>query len=233
MTHMGIKASARRRGPRQLVTEDSAFGGVPNTTFTTAATIAPAANALVLAAVTNLRSAADVAAPTLSGGGMTTWTSVGSDYFRDDGIAAQLTLFHSQQATPGSGALTVTCADACLQYALNVAQFAGVVVGSNGADAIVQAVFGADLGNLGTSFSITLGALDDPANVTAGFIAQFGEQILVPDSGWAPIGTQLDAEAPSQQMLNIYSSAGDLNPGATWSLTEFIPGIWGVELAKA
>lgn len=147
------------------ITVTALTSGKNETDLTSYATssINPTANRLVLALVGAF--AGTQVTPTASGGGMTTWTQVAS---RIDGSSRVLTLFRALQASPGSGALTFSFGATTQNWCLwSVFEIDGVdITGSNGANAIVQAVM--DIVEPGTSLTVTLAAFGDAGNGTVG-----------------------------------------------------------------
>jgi hypothetical protein len=109
------------------------------TSFATAS-ISPTGGRLVLAWVINTK-ATTPDTPTISGGGMTTWTQVATVLYGT--IASptyRITLFRALQAVPGSATATIdfggVTQTACIWV---IQEFANVqVTGANGADALVQ-----------------------------------------------------------------------------------------------
>jgi hypothetical protein len=149
------------------------------------ASIAPAANRLVMVAV---ESATVITAtpnePTLSGGGMTTWTSVASIAWVSSGASRRrLTLFRALQASPGSGTVTIDFAGQSQDVILwSIVEFAGVKTsGANGADAVLQPTSNS---GSGTSGSVTLAAFGSANNGTYGAFAHRADEVTSPGGGF-------------------------------------------------
>lgn len=154
-----------------------------NGTAYTTASFAPAANALCLVTVLSIDGSSDPAAPTLSGGGMTTWTQVASQLFNTPSAArARITLFRALQASPGAPAvLTITHGATMQACTWSVDQFASVDTGgSNGANAVVQSVSGSGTGQTANA---ALAALGDPDNIIYGGVAHVIQESVSPLSG--------------------------------------------------
>jgi hypothetical protein len=101
--------------------------------------IAPTANRLLFLAVCQKHASTDQAAPTVSGGGVATWTQVGTV---NDGGRRRLTVFRALTgASPSSGEITITMAATMGSAAWHVVEVADcLLTGTNGADALPQAV---------------------------------------------------------------------------------------------
>lgn len=140
-----------------------------NAKIYTTASIAPAPNALVTVAVRSRRSSGPLT-PTLSGGGMASWTPVTSvDYDPVSGSVARLVVFRAMSPTPGSGPLTITYSSSVSNADWIITQWPGVdESGSNGSGAIGQT--GLASGNAVASLSRMLAPFGDANNVALGVL---------------------------------------------------------------
>jgi Big-like domain-containing protein/invasin-like protein len=133
------------------------------------ASISPAPNALITVAVRSRRSGGPLT-PTVTGGGMATWTQVASvDYDAVTAPLARLVVFRAMSAAPGSGPITITYANSVSNAEWVVSQWTGVDQGgSNGAGAIGQTA--SARGNAVTSLGSTLAPFGTVGNVALGLL---------------------------------------------------------------
>ena len=175
-----VRSGTRHGGPQLNVS--SLMSGITHTLLTsgtdstnhatyTTASIAPAANALITVAVLGRRGNG-AQTPTVTGGGMATWTRVASiDYEPDDFGAwkARVTVFRALSNAPGSGALTIEFPNTQSNATWIVSQWSGVdTSGVNGAGAIVQTV--SARGDAVSSLAATLAAFGKPNNAAYGVV---------------------------------------------------------------
>jgi protocatechuate 3,4-dioxygenase beta subunit len=181
-------------------------------TYTTAS-IAPAPNALITVAVRNHRSPAAIS-PTLSGGGMTSWTPVASvDYDPISGSLGRLTVFRAMSASPGSGPITITFSNGVSNVDWIVSQWTGVdVSGVNGAGAIGQT--GSARGDAVSALSVPLAAFGNANNVAYGAVgARLNAPAVTPGSGFTEIAEVTPNEATlleAQWATNLYTIQASL-----------------------
>lgn len=124
------------------------------------ASISPADNALVICCVTQKDTSVPAAA-TISGGGMTTWTSFVNQGRQGTTYDHRLNVFHAQEATPGTGVIEITHDDPdILMWSVFEFSCAKDLAG-NGAGAIVQVQQTTELGG---GSSVTLSSLSATAN---------------------------------------------------------------------
>jgi adhesin/invasin len=198
----------------------------------TTAPIFPAANTLVTVAVLSHRSSGAVASPTLSGGGMTTWTEVGSITF-DTGTEPlrRLTLFRAMSAAPGSGPLTISFNSTVSHSQWIVSQWAGVdLSGVNGAGAIVQV--GSIRDDAVTGLTVPLAAFGNTNNVAYGaFGVNRNVAVITPGAGFTEIAEQPSGENTPGD-LQAEWRINDNTIDATWPLT-LNGGALGVEIKAA
>ncbi|MGH7614950.1 MAG: beta strand repeat-containing protein [Gemmatimonadales bacterium] len=173
----------------------------------TTASIAPAPNALITVAVRNHRTPA-ANSPTLSGGGMTSWTPVTSvDYDPVSGSLGRLTVFRAMSAAPGSGPLTITFSGSVSNVDWIVSQWTGVdQSGTNGSGAIGQT--GSARGDLVTALSVPLAAFGNANNVAYGVVgARLNAPAITPGSGF----TEIAEVTPGESTLLEAQWATNLN----------------------
>ncbi|MGH7526126.1 MAG: Ig-like domain-containing protein, partial [Gemmatimonadales bacterium] len=156
----------------------------------TSGVIAPAPNTLVTIALLSYRSSG-ATSPTVSGGGMASWTVVASVDFDDLALPRRrLTIYRALSATPGSGPLSFNFAATQSNASWVVSQWDGVETsGVNGAGAIGQT--GSNRADAATSLSVALAGLGDPNNVTLGaFGVNHNILAITPGSGFTEISEQ-------------------------------------------
>lgn len=164
----------------------AAGNGANQSTFTTAS-LAPAANALVTVAI-RMRRSSGPTTPTLSGGGMSSWTLVTSvDYGTIASPDSRLLLFRAMSPSPGSGAITITFPASVSNVEWSVSQWSGVnQSGTNGSGAIGQV--GATASDGTTSLSKALAAFASSSNVALGVVgAKVSPPAVTPGSGFTEI----------------------------------------------
>jgi protocatechuate 3,4-dioxygenase beta subunit len=173
--------------------------------YTTAA-IAPAPNTLVTIAVMSHRSSAPIS-PTVSGGGMASWTLVASVDFDTLSVPhRRLSIYRGMSASPGSGPITFNYSSQVSNVEWIVSQWTGVETsGINGAGAIGQS--GSNQADAGTGLSVALSPFGSAANVAYGVFGVSSQVLAVnPGSGF----TEID-EQPANE-----SAKGDLQ--AEWAV---------------
>lgn len=177
--------------------------------------ISPSASRLVLAVVVNTHGS-NATLPTISGGGMTTWTQVSTVQF--NGTLRRITVFRALQTSPGSGTLTIDFGGTTqIRCNWSVVQFTGIqTTGTNGADAIVQAVTNTGSGNPG---SVTLAAFATAENATFGAIGSSITGNITPGTGFTEIHDPGSAGGENQnvqtQFRNDNDTSVDWTPGAS------------------
>ena len=162
----------------------------------TTTSIAPTPNTLITVAVLGHNSTSAPASPTLSGGGMTTWTEVASVAFDNAGSPhKRLTVFRAMSATPGAGPLTITFSKTMSDCQWIVSQWSGVDQnGTNGSGAIGQT--GSNVGDGVTGLTVGLGAFSNSGNVAYGVFGVASKTASVsPGSGFAEISEEPSGES--------------------------------------
>ncbi len=198
----------------------TASNGSNQTVYTTAS-IAPAANALVMVAVLGRRSSGALT-PTVSGGGISTWTQVASvDYDPVGTPASRLVLFRGMSALPGSGPITLTFSSGMSNAIWTVSQWTGVdQTGTNGSGAIGQT--GTANGDNVTSLSKALSAFANPNNVGFGVVGvSANPPFVTPGAGsseLAETGTGESTDLEIQSGVNDNTIAATFNAGVNGGL---------------
>jgi invasin-like protein/Big-like domain-containing protein len=188
----------------------------------TTASIAPAANALITVAVLG-RNGSGATTPTISGGGMSTWTQVASVDFNT--IAAplsRLVVFRAMSGSPGSGPITITYGLSQSNAQWLVTQWAGVdQTGTNGSGAIGQT--GHAQGDGVTTLSVPLAAFGNASNVGFGLAGAAGT--VTPGSGFTELG-----EGTSGESMVVEGEWGTNKStiGAGWASAN--AGLLGIEI---
>ncbi len=181
------------------------------------ASISPAPNALVTVAVMGHNSSSAAPSPTMSGGGMTTWTEVASITF--DAVATphkRLTIFRAMSSAPGNGPLTITYSISQSDCQWIVSQWDGVdISGVNGAGAIVQT--GSNRADAVNGLAVTLGALADANNVAYGVFGVSKNALAVtPGTGFTEISEQPSGESTPAD-LEAEWATNDNTIDASWA----------------
>ncbi|HMH83738.1 MAG TPA: invasin domain 3-containing protein, partial [Gemmatimonadales bacterium] len=204
---------------------------IVNQTVYTTASIAPAANTLITVTVLEHNATSAPPSPTLSGGGMTTWTEVASVTF--DVLSTphrRLTIFRAMSAAPGSGPITITSSVAVSHCQWIVSQWAGVETGGvNGIGAIVQT--GSSRGDLVNGLTVPLAAFGNANNVAYGaFAVNRNVAVIAPGAGFTEIAEQPSGEnTPGDVEAELAVNRNEI--GATW--TNLNGGALGVEIRGA
>lgn len=210
-----------------LTTGEEDNGAGVGTTSTTGS-FSPADDALVLMVVVNWRDdSTNTAAVTATGGGMTTWDQIDTDGFHGHDTSGSfrggITILRSQEASPGTGTVTITGNTNDVYRAWSVMEFTGTRIGDNGQDAIVQTATGATTGNSATA---TLSAFGDAANAlyvggSAQAQASFGDTVGTFDFATGITVEHEQISASGLANLGYMGSGYDLtSPDTTPSITE-------------
>jgi hypothetical protein len=202
-----------------------------NAKVCTTASIAPAANGLVTVAVLGHNGTAASPKPTISGGGMASWTQVATVAF--DGVATphkRLTVFRALSSSPGSGPLRITFTTTQSNCEWIVSQWKGIETsGTNGGNAIAQAA--SARGDNVTGLVVTLGAFAAPGNVAYGVVGvRRSTAGITPGAGFTEIAERPSGETPPSD-LQAERSAGDRTIDARWSRAN--GGALGLEIKAA
>jgi hypothetical protein len=194
--------------------------------YTTAA-IAPAPNSLVTIAVMSHRSTAAIT-PTVSGGGMASWTLVASVDFDDLTIPhRRLLIYRAMSASPGSGPITFNYSSQVSNVEWIVSQWSGVETsGTNGAGAIGQS--GSNRAELVNGLSVALSPFGSSANVAYGVFGVNSQVLAVnPGAGFTEINEQPANEAAKGD-LQAEWAVNQPTINATW--TNLRAGVLGLEI---
>jgi adhesin/invasin len=212
-----------------LLTADN--NAVNQRTYMTAP-ISPAPNTLVTVAVLSHRSSAAATSPLLSGGGMSSWTEVGSIVF-DAGTQPlrRLTLYRAMSATPGSGPLTITFNGNVSNAQWIVSQWAGVdQSGVNGSGAIVQV--GSTHAEGVTGLTVPLAGFGHVNNVAYGaFGVNRKAAVIFPGSGFTEIAEEPSGETTTGDLQAEWRT-NDNTIDAGWPLN-LNGGALGIEIKAA
>jgi hypothetical protein len=201
------------------VTVDPPSSGITHTLLTsgsnatnlstyTTASISPAPNALITVALRSHRSYGAIT-PTLSGGGMTSWTQVASvDYDPVTSSLGRVTVFRAMSASPGSGPITITFSGNVSNADWIVSQWTGVdQSGVNGAGAIGQT--GSARGDAVTALSVPLAPFANANNVAYGAVgARLNAPAVTPGAGFTEIAEVTPNEATlleAQWATNLFT----------------------------
>jgi Big-like domain-containing protein/invasin-like protein len=206
-------------------------GHDPNnlSSFTTAS-IAPAPNALVTVGVLTHQASAAAPSPTLTGGGMTSWTVVASVAYNGATPLDRLTIYRAMSASPGSGPITITSSVTVSNCQWIVSQWSGVdQSGTNGSGAIAQTASAS--GSAVTSLTAALAAFASPSNVAYGaFGAASATSVIVAGSGFTTIDQQPSGEST---VGDLFAEWAVNLPAVTANWSSRNAGALGVEIKAA
>lgn len=190
------------------------------------ASISPTTNRLVLVAV-RANNAGSITTPTLSGAGMT-WVEV--DHIEFASGQANVTLFRSLSASPGSGALTIDFGAATIQQChWSIVEFSGInTSGTNGSGAIVQNATNFNDGGTSTGITVTLAAFGNVNNATFGAVGYSNTAAITEGSGFTELA---ENNANSRTIETEFRNDNDTSVDWSWaSATPFVGAI-AVEIA--
>ncbi|HZI45234.1 MAG TPA: PKD domain-containing protein, partial [Ilumatobacter sp.] len=183
----------------------------------TTASISPAPNALILLAVMGHRSSGANPSPIVTGGGMTAWEEVATVTFDPLGVPLKrVTLYRAMSASPGSGPITITFANAVSNAQWIVSQWEGVdVSGTNGGGAIVQS--GTARADAVSGMSVTLAPFESASNAAYGVFGVRSSVVAVtPGSGFTEIAETASAESPPSALQAQWGNNASV-VAATWA----------------
>lgn len=192
--------------------------GTDAASYTTSATGAPGANELAIVLVINRKGAATADLPTLTGGGITTWTQFGTILFGTN--QARITGFRALEAAPGAAAALVADFAGQTQQKCHIIaiRYTGVnTTGSNGANALRNIV--TDSGT-GTALLVTLAALGAGSPATAGCFFQNSGAVFTALNGYTVVG---NSAVESSRASHEYHLTGS----TTVAMTSDISTAWG------
>ena len=194
----------------------------------TTASVSPAANALILLVVD--RDDDTLAqAPTVSGGGMSSWTLEETNaYDVAGGVRSELRVYRAMSATPGSGAITIDfAADAQSGCSWSVIQVTGVDTGgTNGSAAVVQSIVAAATS---TGITANMGGFARRSHATLLAVAhQFNEATSAESLSWTEL-SDTSYVNPGKGLATYFRADNDATPSATWT-TSALAGAIGIEL---
>lgn len=197
----------------------------------------PPADTILLACISSAQSAGPTVAPTLTGNGVT-WVQVATVQFGGGSDNQnRITMFRGVNAAPSAGTVDIdfggTTQTRCgwSFYAIP----GTVITGSNGADAIAQAVTDSITAAEGDTNSITkaFAAFSDTDNKAFAFTATRVVDAITPRSGWTTQDDfQIGGETQRHHTQFFPDTGGDTNCSASW-LNNTRAGIIGVELVAA
>ena len=197
-----------------------ASSNMTNQTVYTTGSVTPAANSLIIVAVTQSSSIAH-AAPTLSGNNLT-YVEISGATTEFDVIATPLkriTLFRAMGASPSAGAITITFANAQSRALWSIHQFTNVdTSGTNGSGAVVQAAN--NRGDGVTSLIVTLGTLGAADNATFGAFSHAASADTTAGTGFAELSDINPAEAQSLQTEWQNPHNSDTTVDASWASSD-------------
>ena len=199
----------------------------------TTASITPAPNTLVLLAVLGRMAGGVSPSPVVTGGGMATWTLVGSVAFDALGSPTRrLTLYRAMSATPGSGPLTITFSGTQSNAQWIVSQWSGVELsGVNGAGAIVQT--GTAGSNAATGLNVTLNPFASPNNAAYGaFGVSRTTAVVNPGSGFTEISEQPSGETTPGDLQAEWRT-NDNTVDASWGSLSLTAAAVAVEIKSS
>lgn len=208
----------------------SGFDTVGGTSSATAS-VSPTANRLVLLGLAaGFSPTTNAAVPTSISGAGLTFTLVDSEVDTTNGLA--IALYRAMEASPSTGAITMSFANSTSWAIWNVWEHAGIDTGgSNGSAAIVQANTNVDGTVSASSLSVSLSAFGSATNGAAAihFWANFSGSpaSATPDTGWTEIyddGTT-DSGPVSFELQSQWRATSDTSAGVTWSGAGYLASI--------
>jgi hypothetical protein len=185
------------------------------TSFTTAS-IAPTGDRLVLLSVFTGNNPTPVA-PTVTGGGMTTWTIVNSTTRSN---ASGLFVFRALEASPTSGTVLIDFGAESMNSAvwcIDQSSADVVTTGTNGADAIVQTSAANAAGGL--SYAVTMAALASGNNVGWGAICHTANELATASGSYTELGSTSTGSSDNLSIITIWQQ-NDNSPGASWATSQ-------------
>jgi hypothetical protein len=211
-----------------LITPD---GSGANASSYVTASLAPTANRLIIATIMAQAVTGTPSSPTLTGGGVSTWTSGAGALV---GTRRLLTFRALTDASPTSGAVTIDLGGVTHEtMAWQFVEIDGsLLTGTNGADAIVQSITHA--ASSGTNVDLELGtAWADAAN--RGLVSLFsggtGHTFTMVGAGFTQLGI---GSGSGRVITGFYGrDADDLTLGATVSNSSGAKLGIGLEIAAA
>jgi uncharacterized protein YjdB/PKD repeat protein len=197
-----LTATVTGSGPAAITPTLLTFGNnTVNQRVYTTASIAPAPNALILLAVMGHRSYGANPSPIVTGGGMTAWEEIATITFDPLGSPLKrVTLYRAMSASPGSGPITISFANAVSNAQWIVSQWEGVdVSGTNGAGAIVQS--GSARADGASGLAVTLAAFESTSNAAYGVFGVRSSVVAVtPGGGFVEIAEVASDESPPSDL---------------------------------
>ena len=128
----------------------------------------------------------------------------------------RLTVYRAMGASPSTGTIVITFANALNGCNWSVLDVSGVdTTGTNGSGAIVQAVTGSNA-SAGTSLSITLAAFGSASNATFGTFATDISGNITPGTGFTEIG-EASTASPVLTINSQYQLANDTTVDASFA----------------
>lgn len=204
-------------------------GDADGTSYNTAS-IAPADNALVLVAILSRRQGADPSQPTLSGGGMTTWTHVNGSFFSTSGTQrARVDVFRALEASPGTAAVTIDYGGVTHSKSnWSIVEFSGVdTSGTNGSGAIVQSDITSGTSTGGT---VTLSAFGSVNNAGYGAWAHNANEVTTHGTSFTELHDLAGANPASA--LQTEWRVNDNTVDASWATSSLYGGV-ALEIKEA
>lgn len=195
----------------------SGSSGVDGTVFTTAS-VTPGANRLILLALYGARTDANpLAAPTISGNGLT-WEQVVLIGGPTGNVTRGLVLFRAMGSAPSAGAITITWPTTMGYCFWTVEEFDGVNTGgSDGSAAVVQSATGESSTNV-TSGSVTLGAFANAADdVAYAVFAHHANEATTPEAGYTELSDQAALYEFARGVADEWRVGEDTAVTASWT----------------
>lgn len=202
------------------------------------ASVTPTANRLLFLAVSQKHASTDQAAPTVQGGGVSTWTQVSTI---TAGTRRRLTVFRALTGgSPTSGAITITMPAVMGSVNYHLVEVNDcVLTGTNGADAIPQAA-ATDSDTTGTVTTLLLStAWTHADNRGLSFFYNSdggsGTSYAANDTGFTSLGSAVGGSSDNAgHIAGFYGRNGsNLDLGATYSSAGTIRVGIGIEIAAA
>lgn len=200
-----------------------------NATSRSTASISPAANRLITAAVTVYNNAGAAPNISLSGNGLT-WVEI--DTYTNPSGNQRTSIFRAMGASPSAGAVTIsTGATTTAAWAWCIQEWDGVdTSGTNGSGAIVQSNRNRSASS--ASLTVTLSALADAANnAVTGSFSLYTNASSTPGTGYTEASDLVNASDGMSQS-DIYAIPGTTTPNVTFAASSEILGV-AIEIKAA
>lgn len=203
-----------------LTGESNGDGSAYNT-----ASFTPPANQLIIAFIAGTDNAGTVTTPTLTGCNLTwVWLAEGIRGTK------HVTAFRAMGASPTTGAVSIANSSSQLDCLWSFVAFDNVpTTGTHGSDAVVQAVPGNFAASTGAT--ITLAALADSGNATAGAFLHAANEASTPGMDYSELG-DVNHSGPVAGFASEWRADGNTTVNMSWATSSISAGV-AIEIAAS